>query len=91
MQTMMGVPMWMSVISIGVIGTIYTSIGGIKAVGKCSYRKKVEASLPVFDMVGISFSLDGRVSVFHDFYWNGCYCWKGYLCFWWPRTHVSNC
>ncbi len=28
----MGVPMWMSVIGLGIIGTIYTSVGGIKAV-----------------------------------------------------------
>ncbi|XP_035709586.1 sodium-dependent multivitamin transporter [Folsomia candida] len=33
METMMGVPLWMSVIGVGTIGTIYTSVGGIKAFG----------------------------------------------------------
>ncbi|CAL8112611.1 unnamed protein product [Orchesella dallaii] len=32
LETMMGLPLWMSVIGIAIIGTIYTSIGGIKAV-----------------------------------------------------------
>lgn len=32
LETILGLPMWISITGIGVIGTLYTSVGGIKAV-----------------------------------------------------------